>query len=1137
MIQFILGKSGTGKTALCTGDIITELAKDRSAATESLIYLLPEQATYQAERAILNDGRISGYSRLSVLSFQRLAFLLSGKNLTGQSLTPSARQMIISRILLENSDKLKLFGASSQKAGTVSAIAKTITELQHYSKSPQDVALLIEKLSADSSAEVSRLKFADINLIYSEYLKFVEGVYIDHDNQLNIARQAVASADFLKGALLWVDGFSGFTTSELRMLSALFRVSSRCRIALCLAPEKINIDYPDADELDVTSLFAPTERTYAELVSTARADKVVIEKPIILNKVFRFEKAPAIGHIEKNIFSQAVFTKLDSHEFLDITAAAKPRGEIEYVASRICKLMREKNYRWRDIAVVASDIEAYKHYINAVFGDYDIPFFLDTRRNLQQYPAVELITSALKIVSGNFTNADIFSYLKSDLVPISRADVDLLENYCLAFGILQTDWLSSSKWKFAAFGDTDFDQSKINAIRCNACDELLTFRASLESNSKMLAADFARAMLNFVERLKVFDTLRQWIAAAHERSDSEQAQAHQQFIGHFTAIIAEFVGIFGDLSMTLDQWASIISTALSQITLALIPPCLDQVLVGSIERSRHPDLKAVFLIGASQKLFPASVSYDSILSQADRLATESLDFQLSDTACRKLVDRRYLAYIAFTRSSEYLSVTYPLTNEKGSLVQPSDFLADLKSLFADFKENTYYGRSSDDKIYCRKALVETLCGSLGKDASESGSEDYQLLLAQMANDKQLSSLASFVTKCCDYDNTAKLDRGFAEKLLGNTYNASATKLDTFAACPYKHFAGHILKLRPRRLFDLKPLDLGQFYHGCLERLFVSLKQNKQSFSSCSDEEIIELLEKAIELLKQEDSFLKSFVERSIHNRSIVEAASKTLCSAVIEIAAVARAGSFEQAAGELAFGRGSQLLAYSVEISGGRKMLIHGKIDRVDIAAIDGKNYALIFDYKTSEKRFSYSMLSAGLSMQLLVYCLALRGNSVEGFENIYPAGAFYLPIQHIPQLVNLSKPTGEKIVRKPKGFFDGDIYKLLDNNIESGNSQFYSFFVSKKDTQPYGHYETRSVLKPDDFESIFVLAESKIKSIAEQIFSGNISARPYRHSSQSPCGYCDYKSLCRFDWQINQYRDIPSVKKSTLLSEQKQGE
>src|SRR5512145_963617 len=124
-VQFILGRSGTGKTRYCISDVVESLLMP---GEEPLILLVPEQATYQAERAILSDERISGYSRLHVLSFDRLQFLLLGKNTARPVLSRTGQQMIVQRILRDNKSKLKLFGASAGWPGLAQKIALTITE-------------------------------------------------------------------------------------------------------------------------------------------------------------------------------------------------------------------------------------------------------------------------------------------------------------------------------------------------------------------------------------------------------------------------------------------------------------------------------------------------------------------------------------------------------------------------------------------------------------------------------------------------------------------------------------------------------------------------------------------------------------------------------------------------------------------------------------------------------------------------------------------------------------------------------------------------------------------------------------------------------------------------------------------------
>ena len=146
------------------------------------------------------------------------------------------------------------------------------------------------------------------------------------------------------------------------------------------------------------------------------------------------------------------------------------------------------------------------------------------------------------------------------------------------------------------------------------------------------------------------------------------------------------------------DFLSIINCAFSQLTLRFIPPSLDEVLVGSIERSRHPDLKAVFLIGATQREFPTPVSYDTILTDDDRLVAQSADFPITAGTRQILAQRQYLAYIAFTRPSQFLYVTYPLSDDAGSDMARSQFVDNLQSLFENLKEES----AADDQngYYC-----------------------------------------------------------------------------------------------------------------------------------------------------------------------------------------------------------------------------------------------------------------------------------------------------------------------------------------------------------------------------------------------------------------------------------------------------
>ncbi|MDD5011641.1 MAG: exodeoxyribonuclease V subunit gamma, partial [Phycisphaerae bacterium] len=871
-VQFILGRSGTGKTTLCIKQIIENLLSGKSE--QNLVFLVPEQATYQAERAILSNNKIKGYSRLHVLSFQRLCYLIFGKNLAARPLTQQGREMIVHRLLAENADKLSIF-SSTASAGVANAIA----ELQQFGKSPEDVEKLIEQLKDTSELTVGKL--SDINLIYKQYLAFVEGNFLNNDNQLNLAKTAVAHTPFLKDCLLWVDGFAGFTTSESLMLTELLKVCASSKIALCLDPAAANEDW--------AGIFEPTAKTYTDLISLVKALKLPAEKPVILKEANRFKDSNALAHLEKNSFSFENVPPVSCDGQIKITACAKTRLEVDYTARQICSLVRDKGFRWRDIAVIASDIEAYRHFIQAVFSDFNIPFFIDRRRGLQQYPAVELITSALKIATDRFTTNDVINYLKSDLAPVSRDDVDLLENYCLAFGVDGKDWLRTEVWDFAPPNDK-FDNDKIEKIRNKAAEHLLQFRTLLQGSGSIDAQNFCKALFDFLDSLDVRSQLSDWTKAALEAGRLDEAQLHQQFFAQFTQLMDDFAFIFRNASFSVKQYASIISSAFSQMTVALIPPALDQVLVGSIERSRHPDLKAVFLLGATQQQFPIPVYYDNILNDADRKTASDSGFELSRTGSAQLIERRYLAYIAFTRPSRFLYITYPLADEKGNEIQPSFLVSQLKSLFSDLDEQKYFGSTGFEDLCSVSDLSLLLASRLGRD-NLSPQDDLDSKCKWLLDN--LSSVIPAqagiqIKSAIDYENTARLQNLSTQEVL----SASATRLRSFASCPYQYFAKYILKLEERRVFELEPFRQGLFYHKILEILFNSLKNKNLTFSTAKADDLNQLINKSVEKLLIEDSFLKSFKAKTKHNSFIILSAVEMLKSAVLEFAQIASAGSF-----------------------------------------------------------------------------------------------------------------------------------------------------------------------------------------------------------------------------------------------------
>ncbi len=1137
-IQFILGRSGTGKTSYCIRAVVKALLEP--AEDKLLLFLVPEQATYQAERSILGDERIAGYSRLQVLSFDRLRFLLLGNKTARPAISRIGQQMIVHRILRRIQRKLKVFGSSAERPGLAHQIAGTITELHQYAKTPEDIEQMLAQLDKDEQQGLAALKFADLHLILQEYLNFIEGKFVDPDIQLTRACQAIAGADFVKGAKLWVDGFAGFTSAELAILAELLNVVADAQIALCLDPSTINLTEPQAQTYEPASLFSVINRTYAELVELVKGLKLSLANPLILDKAFRFTSCPELAHVEKNIF-EPTEPKSKTSNGIKLISAPNRRAEVQFVARQILELVREKDYRYRDIAVIASDIEAYQHYIRAYFEDYRIPFFIDKPKPLNQHPVVQLISSALEVIIGGFLHNDIFTFLKTDLILIERCDVDLLENYCIAFGVTTNDWIDSQPWQFAGQDSRDFNDQQVEQIRQRAVEPLLELRRALYINEGSVKAtgaeQFTRAVFTFLDSLNVRQTLGRWAEEAIQVGDYEIAQQHRQFFDRLLDVFDELIETFAGQIMPAQDYCAVVNSALSQLTLALIPPTLDQVLVGSIERSRHPDLRAVFLVGATQRQFPVPISFDSILTDDDRAVAESTDFPLALTTSQALVQRQYLAYIAFTRPSEILYVTYPAVDEQGGTVTRSQFVDELESLFENLQEESIGPEPVNiEQIYNEIELLDLLCSQLGRDGPPTQSlpdSELATLLAGLRSDKQLGNVAGTVTSAIAYDNKASLDKNLLAKLFGKKIQSSVTKLGIFAACPYKYFARYVLELKKRQEFKLEPLDVGAFYHLVLDALLKRLNAQRQDITVVEDQQLLSVLQEEILKLVSEHPFISIFARHSAHNMYIINSSAEVLEDCVLAIAQMVRAGNFRPEYSEVSFGdvEGAQetLGRYELPLGDGRLLSLDGKVDRLDIAEIDGKKIAVIFDYKLRDRSFSWSCLYHGLDIQLPVYILAVRSSDSLQIDDA--VGAFFMPIQVTPAATTLTElsRTQDSFLYKAKGIFNGEFFPILDNSLSSGWSRFYSFRVTSKDVQ-YGDYGKSASLRPVHFESLLQFTENKIIQLTEEMLSGNIQVQPYQLRGDSPCRYCDYNSVCRFDWQINDYNFLQPINKLQVL-------
>lgn len=231
--RFLLGPAGSGKTYRCLAEIRAELAA--SPDGPPLLLIAPKQTTFQLERQLLADTSLCGYTRLHILSFERLAFFTLGRlqKPAPRMLDEEGRLMVLRSLLAKKRDQLKLFRASARLTGFAQHLSLVLRELQRQQLTPESLA----KLAAEvEGVEGLSLKLHDLATLLRDYLNWLGARQLhDADHLLDFATQSLrAPHPPLALGGLWVDGFSELPPQELDLLAELLPQTSRATITFCL---------------------------------------------------------------------------------------------------------------------------------------------------------------------------------------------------------------------------------------------------------------------------------------------------------------------------------------------------------------------------------------------------------------------------------------------------------------------------------------------------------------------------------------------------------------------------------------------------------------------------------------------------------------------------------------------------------------------------------------------------------------------------------------------------------------------------------------------------------------------------------------------------------------------------------------
>ena len=408
-LQFILGRAGSGKTTFCLDNIREKLIDEPNGTP--LLYLVPDQMTFQGEYALIQSAQVKGMIRAQAFSFSRLAYrvLQEVGGISRYHLNRVGVTMILRKIIEKRKNELKVFQRSSEQSGFFEHLEQMVTELKRYTLTPEQILRFSEEKLQESPLLLDKLH--DLHLIFAEFEQALLGKYVDSEDYLQLLAERIPQSSFLKEAEIWVDGFYQFTPQELEVMQVLIKHCKKVHVALTL-----NQPY-DAALPHALDLFYFPAKTYQQLIGLAEEGGIHVEKPHLLGEKtssspIRFQQQPSLAHLEAHYASRPVHA-FSGPTAITLSSAVNRRAEVEGVARRILEQVRDGGYRWKDIAIQVRDLNLYHDLLETVFHDYQIPVFLDQKRSMLHHPLIEFLRSSLDVILKNWKYEAIFRCLKT----------------------------------------------------------------------------------------------------------------------------------------------------------------------------------------------------------------------------------------------------------------------------------------------------------------------------------------------------------------------------------------------------------------------------------------------------------------------------------------------------------------------------------------------------------------------------------------------------------------------------------------------------------------------------------------------------------------------------------------------------
>lgn len=1112
-LRIIYGKTGTGKSSFCFSEIAKLIEKE-----ENIYYITPEQFSFTAEKNLMNFLKEKAVINAEVITFSRMANRalneIGGSNKT--NLSKCGKAMLIYSILSKHQNEFQFLGKSDEN---IEIGIQSITELKKHGITMENLEKEIENIN-DTYLQT---KLKDIGLIYKSFEEQISQNYIEETDLLDFLAKNIENLKWLQNSIIYIDEFSGFTAQEYEVIKQFIKYAKQVNITMCINDLEMNTN-PDTD------IFYSNKQTLKKLIRIIDENHFILEEPIKLEEQYRL-KNKELKYLSKNIYNIKSTKYSQNVENIHLFLAKNRYSEIENVAKIINRIVRDKNLRYKDIAIITKNIDMYSSLVRSIFSKYNIPVFIDEKRDLNQNIIVQYLLSILEIFTTNYSREAMFNYIKLGFLDFEEDELFKLENYCIKWGVKRNKWKENFKYELENENKKQ-DIERLNEIRKEIITPLVELKKNIDKEKT--AINITKQLYDFLQNQNIEERIVKKVKWLEENGFIDLANEYIESYNIVLEILDEIVLVFNNDNISIDKYSRILKIGLKNSELGKIPGTQDQITFGDVDRTRSHKVEVVFVIGLNDGIFPSVNKDEGFLNDADRELLKNDGIELAKGTIENLYEENFNIYKVFTTAEKEIYLSYSSSDEEGRALRPSILINKIKKIFPELKEesdiiNKKYEIVNESITY--EELLEKIYKLKNKEKIE---ELWYIVYEWYKNNPKWYSRLEQDMAGLEYTNIPKkIKKENIDRLYGNTLNTSVSRLEQFRRCPFSYYLQYGLKIKPKEELKIQSFNTGSFMHETIDEFFKYVHEDNLNLAELEEIDIQKIVSKIID---EDLELSKNYIfKATVKYKILVRRLKKIVTKALRYIIQTLIYSDFNIKGTEVEFDKKGEYKPIRLELEDGKKIEITGKIDRIDIAKESDGNYLRIIDYKSSSKNIDLNEVYAGLQIQLLTYADAVCKE-----EDLIPAGIFYFSL--LEQMVKADKKISdeeiEELIRKNfkmKGLIVADvkIIKMNDNNLTTGTSKLVPAAISKS-----GEVIERwtNGVKQEEFEVLQRYIYKTIKDISSEIFSGNIDLKPYNKNGKTPCEYCEYKAICTFDPRKkgNQYNYIDKLTKDDIIIKMK---